>query len=199
MGCTVVTCCTSLLINCFKKTERIAKMAVLKWLQETESPLNKSKRGSVHILSSCLSLPLLSCLLPSLPQVCTKRHCPLKSLHYITLLLFFLICLTSRCFHPPLCVLVESVSHLSWFCFGNHRVRVFLWSQLLKACLVHLRRAICWRVSEDPGLLLKSPCSPALSIFLLLPLCMMDFLGPGFSIWLIVSMSRVSDGHRDIL
>ncbi|GAA6101430.1 glutamate receptor ionotropic, kainate 4 isoform X2 [Tachysurus ichikawai] len=43
-------------------------MAVLKWLQETESPLNKSKRGSVHILSSCLSLPLLSCLLPSLPQ-----------------------------------------------------------------------------------------------------------------------------------
>lgn len=92
------------------------------------------------------------------------------------------------------------VSHISWLCFRNHRARAFLWSQLLNSCsvLLHLRQGICWCVSEDlqtPAAVPKQPCSP---VFYSVPFCMMYFLGLVFSLWLFISMSRVSDGVRDI-
>lgn len=91
----------------------------------------------------------------------TKR----QSLQYITLAHSFLIQLSSLLSSFSMCAGWGWISHLSWLCFRNHRARVFLWSRLLEACsvLLHLRQGICWRVSEDPRLLLQSPSSLALS------------------------------------
>lgn len=148
------------------------------------------------------SLPLLFWLLPSLPQICTKRHCFLKSLQYITfppcLPYLSLLSLLSSF---TMCAGLVWVSHISWLCFRNHRARVFLWSQLLKACsvLLHLRQGICWRVSEDPRLLPQSPSSLALFFNTLYLFVWFISWVLYYSIWLFIKSVTVSGSYTIIV